>query len=117
MTDTLLGADLLGLPIPDLIISNYGPGVDVFAPGGNILSASREGPQASKIMSGTSMVSLIPRTYSKLTTPHTQAAPHVSGLIACLISANPGIILTPAQMKARVLELARDSMVLGTNFL
>lgn len=49
--------------------SNYGGGVDIFAPGVGILSASKGGDKANMTMSGTSM-----------------AAPHVAGLAAYFIA-------------------------------
>jgi len=75
--------------------SDYGPGVDLFAPGAFITSASHDNVNQFKLMSGTSM-----------------AAPHVAGLIACLISAEPNHASNnnPRVMKARVLDLAQQAM-------
>jgi subtilisin family serine protease len=63
--------------------SNYGECVDVFAPGVSIISDSNTDPTAARSMSGTSM-----------------ATPHVSGLAALYLSANP--TATPAEVTAAI---------------
>ncbi|KAF8341776.1 peptidase S8/S53 domain-containing protein [Amanita rubescens] len=74
--------------------SDYGRGVDLFAPGASIYSASNKDAQLSIRMSGSSM-----------------ATPNVAGIIACLISADFRNRLTPREMKQKVLDLAeRDGM-------
>ena len=67
--------------------SNYGPNVDVMAPGDSIWSTYPPGGYG--FMSGTSM-----------------AAPHAAGVAALLLSVNPN--LTPAQIKDRLQTTATD---------
>lgn len=63
--------------------SNYGPGVDIYAPGQNILSAWITSDTASATLSGTSM-----------------STPHVVGVAARYLQANP--TATPAQVSAAI---------------
>ncbi|CAE6493484.1 unnamed protein product [Rhizoctonia solani] len=72
--------------------SNYGSPVAVFAPGVNITSAGINGPNSSRVDSGTSM-----------------AAPHVAGLIAYLIGLEGQ--RTPSEMKTRLQALARVNVL------
>ncbi|KAI9011958.1 peptidase S8/S53 domain-containing protein [Phycomyces nitens] len=68
--------------------SNYGPCVDVFAPGMNILSVWKGGKNAVNTISGTSM-----------------ASPHVAGLAAYFLSLEDGLV-TPKEIKDKILQLA-----------
>ncbi len=74
--------------------SNWGECLDLFAPGKDITSAWIDSDTASKTLSGTSM-----------------AAPHVSGLVARLLEAEPD--LSPKAVHARVVELAVSGRVSG----
>ncbi|KAI0053575.1 peptidase 1 [Auriscalpium vulgare] len=67
--------------------SNFGPGVDIFAPGVTIMSDWIGSTTATNILSGTSM-----------------STPHVSGLIATLITQTTN--LTPASMAVKIKSLA-----------
>ncbi|MFF5204489.1 S8 family serine peptidase [Streptosporangium sp. NPDC000396] len=72
--------------------SNYGPCLDLFAPGGNITSAWHTGDTASNTISGTSM-----------------ASPHVAGAAALYLGAHPGA--TPAQITDAILAAATPGKV------
>ncbi|GHA77889.1 serine protease [Streptomyces tendae] len=72
--------------------SNYGPCLDIFAPGDNIVSASNAGDSASRADSGTSM-----------------ASPHVAGAAALLLSAHPD--WSPAQVRERLVADATSGKV------
>lgn len=74
--------------------SNYGSPVAVFAPGVNITSAGTNGPNSTRVDSGTSM-----------------AAPHVAGLVAYLIGLEGP--RTPSEMKTRIQALARTDVLVG----
>jgi len=65
--------------------SNYGPCVDIFAPGSNIFSCGIESNTAYASMSGTST-----------------ATPHVAGIAAIILQKNP--TLTPARVKEEVIN-------------
>jgi len=67
--------------------SNYGDCVDIYAPGSAILSAHSASDTATYTAQGTSM-----------------AAPHVSGVLAIMLSEDP--TLTPAQATAALLAAA-----------
>lgn len=73
--------------------SNYGPGVDVFAPGLDIVSASHLSDTDSQSMDGTSM-----------------AAPLVAGLV-CYLRGLEGGLGTPKEVTDRILELAIPDVV------
>ncbi len=75
--------------------SNYGDCVDVFAPGSAIKSAWHTGTTATNTISGTSM-----------------ASPHVAGVAARILSANP--TFTPAQVTAVVRTTATPNVVLDS---
>jgi subtilisin family serine protease len=72
--------------------SNYGGGVDIFAPGVNIKSAVSTSNTATAKYSGTSM-----------------AAPHVAGAAALILDANPS--WTPAQVQAKLIANATKGKV------
>jgi len=67
--------------------SNFGPSVAIFAPGEEVISCGIQSNTATAVLSGTS-----------------QAAPHVAGLIALLLSEDSSI--TPNQMLGLVGQLA-----------
>ncbi|KDQ16733.1 hypothetical protein BOTBODRAFT_172839 [Botryobasidium botryosum FD-172 SS1] len=64
--------------------SNYGPGIDVWAPGVDILSAWIGSPSASKSISGTSM-----------------ATPYVAGILAVALGES-NTTLTPAELTSQL---------------
>jgi PKD repeat protein len=74
--------------------SNIGSCVDLFAPGGIIRSAYIGGPNASAVLSGTSM-----------------SAPHVAGVAGLYLEANPGA--TPAQVHAAIVSNATTGKITG----
>lgn len=75
--------------------SNYGPAVDVFAPGHGVLSTWPTG-NLTRTLSGTSM-----------------AAPHVAGLVLYLKATTPGGLAAPEAVAARVKGLAAQGLVKG----
>ncbi|MEV6953068.1 S8 family serine peptidase [Streptomyces sp. NPDC051183] len=77
-----------GTGVTKASFSNFGQGViDVAAPGSNVYSTAPGGGYSTK--SGTSM-----------------ATPHVAGVAALIVSANPGI--TPAQIRDKLAAQAND---------
>lgn len=72
--------------------SNFGPCVDLFAPGSAIRSASYVDDTSSTVMGGTSM-----------------ASPHVAGVAALYLSANPGA--TPAQVTSAIVGGATPNVL------
>jgi subtilisin family serine protease len=74
--------------------SNFGPCVDIYAPGSGITSATNVSDEALYQASGTSM-----------------AAPHVAGAAALYLQGNPGA--TPAQVTQAVLANASSGVVSG----
>jgi subtilisin family serine protease len=73
--------------------SNYGPELDVFAPGQDIVSASWQSDTGSRVTTGTSM-----------------ATPLVSGLICYLRRLEAGLS-SPDSVKARLVQLAHKGVV------
>ncbi|MFJ8965569.1 S8 family peptidase [Lentzea sp. NPDC102401] len=72
--------------------SNYGPVVDVFAPGGGITSAWNTSDTATNTISGTSM-----------------ASPHVAGVVARYLQGNFNV--TPAQVATAITSNATNGKV------
>ncbi|MFD8457182.1 S8 family peptidase [Streptomyces antimycoticus] len=72
--------------------SNWGPGIDLFAPGDRIVSASNAGDTATRTLSGTSM-----------------AAPHVAGAAALYLAGHR--FATPAQVGAALIAGASRGRV------
>lgn len=79
--------------VADVYGSAYGPNLDVFAPGRDIVSASYLSDTGSRSATGTSM-----------------AAPLVAGL-ACYLRGLEGGFGTPQEVTARILELAIPDVV------
>lgn len=82
--------------------SNFGPLVDLMAPGGNTLSDS-SGGILSTINNGSSVPAEEGYTYYQGTS---MAAPHAAGAAALMLSADPG--LTSRQVESTLLETARE---------
>jgi subtilisin family serine protease len=76
--------------------SNFGPCVDIFAPGEDILSASHQSDTDSVAFSGTSM-----------------ATPHVSGAVALYLQRNPSA--SPQEVKDALFTYATLNVVRGLN--
>ena len=72
--------------------SNYGTCLDIFAPGSNITSAWYNSATATNTISGTSM-----------------ASPHVAGVAALVLSANPSF--TPQQVRDNLVNSATPNVV------
>ena len=89
--------------------SNYGPAVDIFAPGDNVISAWINSPNNRKTMSGTSQVRTFIHVSILLVVPNLslmlnfQACPHVAGLISYLIRKDG--YLSPQEMKEKLRKL------------
>ena len=76
--------------------SNFGPCVDIQAPGSSITSDWIGGSSATATISGTSM-----------------ASPHVAGAAALVLGATGGSSLTPAQVGAALINNATQNAVAG----
>jgi aqualysin 1 len=74
--------------------SNFGSGVDIFAPGSAILSAWRTSDTATATISGTSM-----------------AAPHVAGVAARFLQGSPGS--SPAAVRNALVSTANLNRLSG----
>ena len=74
--------------------SNTGRCVDVYAPGEQTVSAGITSERSLQILAGTSM-----------------ASPHVAGLVAYYMSANPQMAQSPAQMKAFINAQAQTGVI------
>ena len=68
--------------------SNFGPCIDLFAPGPNVLSTYRGSGTAVAILSGTEI-----------------AAAHAAGLVAYLLSQQPNGGVTPEELKKTLVSL------------
>ncbi|KAJ6260779.1 hypothetical protein Dda_5008 [Drechslerella dactyloides] len=77
--------------------SNFGPCVDIHAPGVDIVSTFNTGPQSVDSLQGTSM-----------------ACPAVTGMIAYELTLNPNLRLDPAGMKKHILSKALPNVIKGT---
>ena len=88
----------------------------VFAPGDDIIGARFDGLPNNNpyIGSGTSAVCCLGAIaiFARLLRP-IQAAPHVAGLVAYLLKIEGP--RTPQEMKARIVQLARDAVDLAPN--
>ncbi|EPS40389.1 hypothetical protein H072_5785 [Dactylellina haptotyla CBS 200.50] len=76
--------------------SNYGPCVNIQAPGVDIVSTSNENPRGTRVLTGTSM-----------------ACPAVSGLIAVEMVKYPQLRLDPQAMRGHIQSLALNGMIRG----
>ncbi|GLF93629.1 S8 family peptidase [Streptomyces yaizuensis] len=74
--------------------SNFGTCLDIFAPGVSVTSAWSTNDTATNTISGTSM-----------------AAPHVAGVAALHLAANPGV--TPAQVRDAIVNNATNNKVIN----
>ncbi|EWC48036.1 hypothetical protein DRE_02615 [Drechslerella stenobrocha 248] len=76
--------------------SNFGPCVDLMAPGVDIVSTFNQGPSSVDSLQGTSM-----------------ACPAVTGMIAAELALNPSLSLDPAGMKKHILSKALPNVIRG----
>lgn len=82
--------------------SNWGPGVDLFAPGVDVLSTFNSPIQPTKLMSGTSM-----------------ATPHIVGVLSYFLSLQPNANsefateLKPPALKRRLIKYATSGVIHG----
>lgn len=93
-----------------------GPGVDVYAPGTEIISvASKDKNGTCDIVSSgvTAVASPLDSNYSLMKiTGTSMASPNVAGMIATVLEANPG--MTPAQMKTFIHNNATQNLLYDT---
>lgn len=84
--------------------SNWGPGVDLFAPGVDVLSTFNSPFETTKLMSGTSM-----------------ATPHITGILSYFLSLQPNaesefsLIIKPRTLKHRLIKYATKGVIQGLN--
>lgn len=76
--------------------SNTGPCVDIYAPGEDVLSAWIGAPNVVQYLSGTSM-----------------ACPHVTGVMAYLMSGDDTLAASPDALKGRLMDMSLRDMVHG----
>jgi len=72
--------------------TSNGPCISIFAPGSQITSTWISGPDSSATLSGNSM-----------------ACPHVSGVLALLLSEDPS--LSPSEVRSKLIDLAQDGLI------
>ena len=83
--------------------SNYGPEIDIAAPGGEIYSTNAPGSEIAGIINDNSDFVLLSGT--------SMASPNVAGVAALILSKNPGA--SPADVRAALCSTARDLGELG----
>lgn len=90
--------------------NNFGPELDLLAPGSGVTSAWIGNTTAINRIGGTSMVSiLLTKMRSRVFIHIQQATPHVAGLIAYIIS-NEGD-RSPADMKTYLKEISLSGVI------
>ena len=86
--------------------SNYGPRVDIMAPGGDMLRAPEDGIYSTLNSGLTSPESGPEAETYEYYQGTSMAAPHVSGAVALLLAARPA--MSPAEVEARLKNTARE---------